>query len=177
MKVREVSERIEELLNGLDESAPPVVVERVEDLLHCVLELYGLGLERVMELAGPEVSRVFADDELVANLLVLHDLHPDDVATRVQRALDKVRPFLGMHAGGVSLIGVDEAGVAHLQLEGSCDGCAASAMTVTNAIEEAILAAAPDVVAVEAVGMVDPSVDNSGGLLQIQPYCPVEVSA
>ncbi len=63
--------------------------------------------------------RELADDELVGNLLVLHDLHPDDVDTRVQAALNGVRPYLGSHAGGVSLSGVDENGVVHLQLEGS----------------------------------------------------------
>ena len=86
---------------------------------------------------------------------MLHDLHPDDVDTRVQRALDQVRPYLGSHAGGVSLSGVDADGVVHLQLEGSCDGCPSSALTVKSAIEDAILVAAPDVVAVEAEGMVE----------------------
>ena len=31
-------------------------------------------------------------DDLVENLLLLHDLHPDDVGARVQAALDQVRP-------------------------------------------------------------------------------------
>ena len=86
---------------------------------------------------------------------MLGGLHPDDVDTRVQRALDQVRPYLGSHAGGVSLSGVDADGVVHLRLEGSCDGCPSSALTVKSAIEDAILVAAPDVVAVEAEGMVE----------------------
>ena len=76
-----------------------------------MLELYGAGLERVAGAPSTPTdhgSRRLADDELVGNLLVLHDLHPDDVDTRVQRALDQVRPYLGSHAGGVSLSGVDE---------------------------------------------------------------------
>jgi Fe-S cluster biogenesis protein NfuA/nitrite reductase/ring-hydroxylating ferredoxin subunit len=105
---------------------------------------------------------------VVGNLLVLHDLHPDDVDTRVQRALEQVRPYLGSHAGGVSLSGVDEQGVVHLRLEGSCDGCPSSALTVKSAIEDAILVAAPDVVAVEAEGMVE----TGPTLLQIEPFTP-----
>ena len=97
---------------------------------------------------------------------MLGGLHPDDVDTRVQRALDQVRPYLGSHAGGVSLSGVDADGVVHLRLEGSCDGCPSSALTVKSAIEDAILVAAPDVVAVEAEGMVD----EEPKLLQIQPF-------
>ena len=109
---------------------------------------------------------MLADDELVGSLLVLHDLHPDDVTVRVQAALDKVRPYLGSHAGGVTFTGVDEQGVVHLRLEGSCDGCPSSAMTVQNAIEDAILAAAPDVLAVEVEGVVS----DEPALLQIQPF-------
>lgn len=169
-ELRETSARIDEVLEELGRSAPTAVMERVEELLRVVMTLYGAGLERTLELtratAGDDLVRQLADDEVVGNLLVLHDLHPDNVLTRVQAALDRVRPYLGSHAGGVELLGVDPDGVAHLQLEGSCDGCASSALTVKSAIEDAILVAAPDVVAVEAAGMVDPG----PSLLQIQPF-------
>ena len=170
--VREASERIESLLEELGQSAPAPVMGRVEQLLQSVMNLYGAGLERVLETVDHDVVRQLADDELVGNLLVLHDLHPDDVDTRVQRALDQVRPYLGSHAGGVALSGVDENGIVHLQLEGSCDGCPSSALTVKNAIEDAVLMAAPDVVAVEAEGMVEES--PGPALLQIEPFRPHE---
>ena len=64
-------------------------------------------------------------------------------------ALDQVRPYLGSHAGGVELLGVDAAGVVHLRLEGSCDGCPSSVQTVKLAIERAIEEAAPEVAGVE----------------------------
>lgn len=168
--VREASERIETLLDELTQGAPPAVMQRVEELLADVMALYGAGLERVMETVGPDLVRRLADDELVGNLLVLHDLHPDDVDTRVQRALDQVRPYLGSHAGGVSLSKVDEAGVVHLKLEGSCDGCPSSALTVASAIEDAIAMAAPDVVSIETEGVVD----SGPTLLQIQPFVASE---
>ena len=168
---RRLAGQIDTLLSEMETGAPPAVTERVEDLVRALLGLYGAGLERVLEVVdaqpdGPEVLRRLADDELVGSLLVLHDLHPDDVTVRVQAALDKVRPYLGSHAGGVSLAGVDGEGVVHLRLEGSCDGCPSSAMTVQNAIEDAILAAAPDVLAVDVQGVVS----DEPTLLQIQPY-------
>jgi len=175
--VRETSARIDEVLDELGQSALPPVMERVEELLRCVMSLYGAGLDHALEIVhdvgGEDAMRRLADDEVVGNLLVLHDLHPDDVLTRVQAALDRVRPYLGSHAGGVQLLGVDAEGVAHLQLEGSCDGCASSALTVKSAIEDAILVAAPDVVAVEAQGMVEPG----PALLQIQPFHSREEAA
>ncbi len=166
LSVRDASERIDALLSELGASAVPAVMERIEELLQCVMGLYGAGLTRVLETVGDDLVRTLADDEVVGSLLVLNDLHPDDVDTRVQRALEGVRPYLGSHAGGVSLSGVDENGIVHLQLEGSCDGCPSSALTVKSAIEDAILMAAPDVVAVEAQGMVE----SAPSLLQIQPY-------
>jgi Fe-S cluster biogenesis protein NfuA/nitrite reductase/ring-hydroxylating ferredoxin subunit len=172
--VRESSARIDELLDELEQSAVPAVLERVQELLSCVMVLYGAGLERtvdlVLESGRRDLARRLADDEIVGNLLVLHDLHPDDVLTRVNDALERVRPYLGSHAGGVELLGVDEAGIAHVRLQGSCDGCPSSALTVASAIEDAILQAAPDVVAVEAEGMVEPS----PSLLQIAPFTPHE---
>jgi Fe-S cluster biogenesis protein NfuA/nitrite reductase/ring-hydroxylating ferredoxin subunit len=166
--VREVSDRIDSLLDDLSGSAPPPVMARVEELLRNVMTLYGSGFDRVLSLVGPEEVRRLADDDIVGNLLVLHDLHPDEVDTRVQQALETVRPYLGSHAGGVSLSSVDPDGVVHLRLEGSCDGCPSSSETVRNAIEQAILAVAPDVVAVKTEGMVEPAQK----LLQIAPFEP-----
>ncbi len=168
--LRETSGRIEELLDELGQSAVPAVMQRVEELMRSVMTLYAAGLDRAMEIvdesADEGLARRLADDDVVGNLLILHDLHPDDVLTRVQSALDRVRPYLGSHAGGVELLGVDDDAVVHLRLQGSCDGCASSALTVKSAIEDAIMLAAPDIVAVEAEGMVEPG----PSLLQIQPF-------
>ena len=43
-----------------------------------------------------DVLAALADDELVASLLLVHGLHPDDLDERVERALDVVRPYLGV---------------------------------------------------------------------------------
>jgi Fe-S cluster biogenesis protein NfuA len=105
----------------------------------------------------------------VSALLALHGLHPWSVEERVNRALDQVRPYLGSHAGGVTLVGIDDEGVVRLQLEGSCDGCPSSLQTVRTAVEGAVADAAPEVTAVEVEGVV---AEPTPGLLQIQPYSP-----
>src|SRR4029450_9981803 len=94
---------------------------------------------------------------------------PKDTETRVVEALDKVRPYLGSHAGGVELLGVDPEGVVHLRLEGSCDGCPSSTMTVKLAIERAIEEAAPEVIAVEAENL---TAEREPQLLQIRTMRP-----
>ena len=96
-----------------------------------------------------------AEDPLVESLLLLHDLHPLDVDARIQRALDRVRPYLGSHAGGVEYLGVAD-GVARLRLEGSCHGCPSSTVTVQLAIQGAVQDAAPEVTEVVVEGMTAP---------------------
>jgi Fe-S cluster biogenesis protein NfuA/nitrite reductase/ring-hydroxylating ferredoxin subunit len=88
--------------------------------------------------------------------LILHGLHPVEVDVRIEQALDKVRPYLGSHAGGVAYLGIDGAGVAHLRLDGSCHGCPSSTVTVRMTIEEAVLKAAPEVAGIEVEGQSTP---------------------
>ena len=95
-------------------------------------------------------------DPLVEGLLILHDLHPLDVDARIQQALDRVRPYLGSHAGGVEYLGVDDDGIARLRLEGSCHGCPSSTVTVQLAIQGAIEEAAPEVTEVVVEGVTEP---------------------
>ena len=164
--LRAVGERIEELLGRIRAAGDPATAEVAEEVVRLVVELYGAGLERTVELAGPEVTQRLAEDELVASLLVLHGLHPKDTETRVVEALGQVRPYLGSHAGGVELLGVDPEGVVHLRLEGSCDGCPSSTQTVRLAIERAVEEAAPEVTRVEVENLTR---ERRPQLLQIEP--------
>ena len=90
-----------------------------------------------------------AADELVSSLLLVHGLHPYDVETRVARALESVRPYLGSHGGDVEFLGLTEDGVVRLRMLGSCDGCPSSSVTLTLAVESAIRAAAPETLGIE----------------------------
>ena len=188
--VRELPARIGALLDDLNESADPGIAERADELVAAVVTLYGEGLSRIVTLigetpGGDRIVRELAADGLVGNLMLLHELHPDDTTTRIQAALDRVRPFLGTHAGGIEFVGIDDEGVAHLRLQGSCDSCPSSSVTVQSSVERAVLEAAPEVVSIEVEGMVEfQPLPERGQLLQIQPYrpdldgCPVpEVAA
>jgi Fe-S cluster biogenesis protein NfuA len=155
-EVRERVARVELLLEAIEDDAPALAA------VQAVVELYGEGLRRIVEQGG--VGDRLATDELLSHLLMVHDLHPLDVETRVARALDEVRPYLGSHGGDVELLGVRE-GVARLRLNGACDGCPSSAVTLTHSIETAILRAAPELDRVEADGA-DP---DQPQLLQIRP--------
>ncbi|HEY3977591.1 MAG TPA: NifU family protein [Streptosporangiaceae bacterium] len=155
--VRSAGARVEELLDGL-RSGPPSAALAAEELVGLLVGLYGGGLAAIVELlreqgpAGAPALAAMADDPRVEGLLLLHDLHPLDVDARIQRALDRVRPYLGSHAGGVQYLGVAD-GVARLRLEGSCDGCPSSTVTVELAIRGAVEDAAPEVTEVVVEGV------------------------
>lgn len=55
-------------------------------------------------------------------------------------------------------------GIARLRLQGSCDGCPASASTLENALREAIDAAAPDLLGLEVEGVVGLEEQKDDGL-------------
>ena len=155
------AERIETLIQEVSEFSDPHARDIAEELIQALLDLYGEGLARILELSvqtgalGYKLVESLASDDLVGSLLLLHDLHPRDIETRVVDALDEVRPYLKSHGGNVEVVSVED-GVARLRLEGSCHGCPSSTMTLKSTIEEAIFKAAPDLDRLEVEGVTDP---------------------
>jgi Fe-S cluster biogenesis protein NfuA len=151
-------ERVQQLTQALEELEDGPGKRIAEDLVGAIVELYGDGLERIMSVladsgvAGQEVHERLVDDGVVASLLLIHDLYPIDLETRVREALDSVRPYMESHGGDVELLGLED-GVARLRLAGSCDGCPASAATLELAIKDALDQAAPDLAGLEVDGV------------------------
>jgi Fe-S cluster biogenesis protein NfuA/nitrite reductase/ring-hydroxylating ferredoxin subunit len=151
--------RMETLLEEIETLPDRNARSKAAEVVGALLDLYGEGLARMMEVVaeGEERERTFdafAEDELVSHLLLLHGLHPLDLKTRVIMALEEVRPYLQSHGGNVELLGVKE-GVARLRMQGSCSGCPSSTVTLRLAIEEAIQKSAPDLEGIEAEGVAE----------------------
>jgi Fe-S cluster biogenesis protein NfuA len=162
-------EEVDDLVRRLETTADPDARSAAQELVRAVMDLNAAGLTRVLQLAqrsgepGRRLADQFAEDGLVASLLLLYGLHPKDLETRVRGALDKTRPYLMSHGGNVELLGVDDAGAVRLRLEGSCHGCPSSAMTLKHAIEQAIHEAAPDVTAIVVDGEAEPGREPTAG--------------
>ncbi|MEZ4805336.1 MAG: NifU family protein [Bacteroidia bacterium] len=71
--------------------------------------------------------------------------------TKIEEALDSVRPFLKMDGGDVELIDINEDNVVTLKLLGACSGCSMSHMTMKAGIEEAIKKILPEIKSVVAI--------------------------
>ena len=166
----DVGQRVEALLEQLHRQGGDAAAATGDDLVRALVEFYGSGLEHIagiLDAQSPDMLNAIADDPLVESQLILHGLHPLSMDQRIERALDRVRPYLGSHAGGVAYLGVDDEGIAHLRLDGSCNGCASSTVTVRLTIEEAVLAAAPEIMGMQVEGQADTSADKPKPLMQI----------
>jgi Fe-S cluster biogenesis protein NfuA/nitrite reductase/ring-hydroxylating ferredoxin subunit len=159
MRARQEFERKTRRLESLLQAIGGLEDERARrsalDAVQALLEVHRDVLLRVLELAGPEVTSALAHDDLVSGLLLLHGIHPLPLAERVALVLEKVRPYMGSHGGGVEVLEVGEE-VVRLQLEGSCHGCPSSTATMRNAIQQALAESAPDVARIEVEGVVEP---------------------
>lgn len=133
----ETGARVEELLAELRTRAGPESAEVAEELVTCLVRLYGAGLERIMRITSGDSklqARLIAD-QLVESLLLVHDLHPLDAGARVRRALGR----LGI---GAELLSVDDDGTAVVRLAHG-----GGALAVAD-VERAVMDAAPEVTGV-----------------------------
>src|ERR1700733_4629875 len=106
---REAGERVEALLAELRARSGPEAAGAAEELVTCLVRLYGAGLETIMRTIGDDsrLQALLVTDPLVESLLLVHDLHPMDADARIRRALGRL-------GTGAEWLGIDEEGVAHV---------------------------------------------------------------
>lgn len=162
-RVATVEEAIEEL-----EGLPSDPRRTALDAVAALLDLYGEGWSRALgrlREEWPEAASALAEDELVSHLLLIHGLHPTDVASRVRGALESLEATLDADGTGIELLEVAD-GVARLRLGG--DGRAPPS-GVTRLVKETILEAAPDLDGVEVERPeASDGQENGGGLVQLR---------
>jgi Fe-S cluster biogenesis protein NfuA len=150
-------DRLESLLARFDvDQTPRQAREQAEQIARTIISVYGDGIERMLSIVHSELgdrSEVVFDrlceDKLVESLLCLHGLHPVALEDRVRQALESVLPYVQSHKGNMEISRI-EGDVVYLRLEGSCDGCPASATTLKLAVERAILERVPEIREVRA---------------------------
>ncbi|WP_112470226.1 NifU family protein [Streptomyces triticisoli] len=159
--------RLDELLAGL-ETAPGPTVQSALEAVRLLTEVYGEALGRVLDRASDELARWLAEDELVGHLLVLHRIHPEPAERRAARAVERLRPAVRERGGDVEWVGVDEQ-VARVRVS-TGGGCGRGTADVTDAVRAAVLAAAPELTAVEPV-------PDASGKRSAPAFVPLEALA
>ena len=150
----DLAKRVDDAVNAL-EDLEPAARKVAEELQGAVEAIHKAGLVNIVrrlraEDATREALFELAADPAVHLLLSLHGIVRPDPVTHANQVLESVRPQLHNHGGDVSLVRVED-GTAFVRLEGACNGCSMSSVTLRNLVEEALVAEVPAVTAVEVV--------------------------
>ena len=71
---------------------------------------------------------------------------------RVEKVLEKVRPYIQSDGGDITLVSVDEAsGIVKVTLSGACGTCPSSTATLKGGVERMVKAEIPEIKEVVAV--------------------------
>ncbi len=150
----ELANRVDEAVAavaGLDEPARAAA----QELQAAVEAVHRAGLVTIVRaMRADDAARAvlfeLVDDPVVHLLLSLHGIVRPDPLTHANQVLETVRPQLHSHGGDVSLVRVAD-GTAFVRLEGACNGCSMSSVTLRNLVEEALVEGVPAITAVEVV--------------------------
>jgi Fe-S cluster biogenesis protein NfuA len=77
----------------------------------------------------------------------------DSVKSRIEASLDTIRPYLAKDGGNVEVVEITADNVLKVRLVGSCQTCPQSFLTLKSGIEDAVRAAVPEIVSVEAINL------------------------
>jgi Fe-S cluster biogenesis protein NfuA len=165
-KIRQLGTLVGEL-DQMPDGGPKVAARELVQLL---MEVHGTGLERIMEIVfeagspGEAIIARFGHDPITRNLLLLYSLHPDDLETRVLKALDNVGPRLRKLDCEVKLVRIQD-GAIQLQLLTSGHACGSTTSSLKSMVEESVYDYAPDLTSLAIVG---PDDGPSSGFVPLQ---------
>ncbi len=160
-ELNEQSKRIQDLVEEIDRLPDENAKNLMQECMQEVLSFYGHGLERILKIisngnseAAKNIYNNLIEDSFITGLLLIHDLHPLDLKTRLYQALEKVKPYMDSHGGSVEIVSLEN-NIAKLKLAGSCKGCPSSASTLELGIQQAIEELCPDLEGLEVEGAVE----------------------
>ncbi|RUP04974.1 MAG: hypothetical protein EKK34_11530 [Mycobacterium sp.] len=152
--LEELAKRVDDAVAALADLEPKAraVAEELKAALEAV---HRAGLVTIVRrMRDDEAARAvlfeLVDDPVVHLLLSLHEIIRPDPVTHANRVLVAVRPQLQSHGGDVTLVRVED-GTAYVRLEGACNGCSMSSVTLRNLVQEALVEGVPSITAVEVL--------------------------
>ena len=77
----------------------------------------------------------------------------EDLARKVEAALDNIRPYLVMDGGNVRVLEITKEKKLKLEFVGNCGSCPMSTMTFKAGVEEAVKKSVPEIDTIEVVNM------------------------
>jgi Fe-S cluster biogenesis protein NfuA len=180
---REDIQRIGGLVQEIESIADPAVRAATKNLVQSLMDLHGAALEKALDIVaeagepGMNVIDRLGRDSLVSSVLILYGLHPEDIETRVVKAVDKVRPQIRKQGCEVELVSVNDSAI-RLRVETGSHTCGSTAKTLRATLESAMYDAAPDLTSLVIEGFdekpasgfvaLDKLITGAGPLIQTQ---------
>jgi Fe-S cluster biogenesis protein NfuA len=174
--------RLGSLVAQFDQQPESAVKLAGKELIQLLMDVHSAGLERVMEIvfesgeSGSSIIHKLGQDSRVGSLLLLYSLHPDDLETRVNKAVERMRPRLRKLATAVELNHADENSV-QLRLATSGHSCGSSTKDLRAIVEECVYEFAPDVASLEILGLEEPAPTGFVALESLLGHSLVAVGA
>jgi hypothetical protein len=140
--------RIEELVQNIDSTADPALRAAAKELVQSVMDLHSAAFERILEIVaqagepGTGIVRSLGADALVGSLLVLYDLHPEDIVTRLHRGLERAEQILARRAADLQVLAIGD-GVVRLNIANR-HHCSSTKAELQAIVRAALFEAAPD---------------------------------
>ena len=156
-----MAQHLQGLIDQIQRQPNPATRALLQDCLQSLLAFYGEGLTRILahirasEGEGGATQQRLLQDPAVSSLLLIHGLHPVDLSTRLDGALEKVRPYMRSHGGSIDLASLTD-GIARVTLRGTCQTCPSSSVTLQLVVRRAVEEACPDLLGFEVITAPEP---------------------
>ena len=69
----------------------------------------------------------------------------ESIKERVEKALDKIRPYLVADGGDIAMVDITDDMVVKVELKGACNGCPFSVQTLKAGVEIAVKKEVPEI--------------------------------
>jgi Fe-S cluster biogenesis protein NfuA len=175
-------QRIGALVQEIETIADPAVRASTTQLVQLIMEFHGTGLDRALEILatagdqGMDLIEKLGRDPMVGSMLVLYGLHPDNLETRVAKAVERLEPKLRKDGAAIQLLGVED-GAVRVQVTPGEHTCGSTSKTLQAAVEDGIYEAAPDITSLSVEGLAGKTATGFVSLSQLMPPAPANPAA
>jgi nitrite reductase/ring-hydroxylating ferredoxin subunit/Fe-S cluster biogenesis protein NfuA len=164
-------DELNKLLESIEQHPEEQVRNHVRAIVGAMLDLHHAALQRMIGIVGAhpngeEISAEFSQDEFVKAVLLAHDLLPETLEKRIERALENARKNLKIYDADVELLKIEN-GAAHLKLIAGGAAANVSTTILKGEIEQALHLETPDLQNVLYEEFIDSP--KPVKLVQIQP--------
>ena len=151
-------QQIGRLVAEIESISDPALRNTAQQLMQTLMELHGAALDRSLEIIvgtgdpGIRIIDEMARDPLVGSVLVLHGLHPDDLETRVVKAVERLQARLQREGNRVDMLAIED-GAVRVRVTPREHACASTSRTLRTRVEDGIYEAAPDIASLAIEGL------------------------